>query len=76
MILVIGSPEKSRTHDNPWTLQEREEIIRASIPLEPQERIDIVALPDVPGDDDWCLHLKNLITNFSSNEELKIKNEK
>ncbi len=42
LILVIGSAEKSGTDENPWTLQEREEIIRASIPLELQERMDIV----------------------------------
>lgn len=42
LMLVIGSAEKSGTDENPWTLQEREEIIRASIPLELQERMDIV----------------------------------
>ncbi len=42
LILVIGSAEKSGTDENPWTLQEREEIIRASIPLELQERMDII----------------------------------
>lgn len=42
LMLVIGSAEKSGTDENPWTLQEREEIIRASIPLEFQERMDIV----------------------------------
>lgn len=57
MTLVIGSSEKSETQDNPWSLQEREAIIRASIPLELQERIDIVWLPDVPDDDIWCENL-------------------
>lgn len=42
LILIIGSAEKSGTDDNPWTLEEREEIIRVSIPLELQERMDIV----------------------------------
>lgn len=61
LILVIGSAEKSWTPENPWSLQEREEIIRASIPLELQERIDIVWLDDVPDDDIWC---ENLIHIF------------
>ncbi len=61
LILVIGSAEKSGTEENPWTLQEREEIIRASIPLELQERMDVVGLDDVPDDDIWCENLKNLI---------------
>jgi nicotinamide mononucleotide adenylyltransferase len=42
LLIVIGSAEKSGTDENPWTLQEREEIIRASIPLELQEKMDIL----------------------------------
>jgi nicotinamide-nucleotide adenylyltransferase len=72
LLLVIGSAEKSGTDENPWNLQEREEIIRASIPLELQERIDIIWLADVPDDDEWCENLKVLlpseITLFTGNE--------
>ncbi len=72
LILVIGSAEKSWTEDNPWTLQEREEIIRASIPLELQERMDIIWLDDVPDDDIWCENLKNILPSevilFTGNE--------
>ncbi len=42
LLIIIGSAEKSGTDENPWTLQEREEIIRASIPIELQEKLDIV----------------------------------
>lgn len=61
LILIIGSAEKSWTDENPWTLEEREEIIRASIPLELQERMDVVGLDDVPDDDEWCENLKNIL---------------
>lgn len=61
LLIIIGSAEKSGTDENPWTLQEREEIIRASIPIELQEKLDIVWLPDVPDDDIWCENLKNLL---------------
>jgi cytidyltransferase-like protein len=64
LMLVIGSAEKSWTEDNPWTLQEREEIIRASIPLELQERMDIIWLDDVPDDDEWCENLKKLLQHW------------
>ena len=64
LILVIGSAEKSGTDENPWTLQEREEIIRASIPLELQERMDIIWLDDAPDDDEWCENLKHLTFNI------------
>lgn len=72
LILVIGSAEKSGTDDNPWTLQEREEIIRASTPLELQERMDIVGLDDVPDDDIWGENLQVLLPSevifFTGNE--------
>lgn len=74
LLIVIGSAEKSGTDENPWTLQEREEIIRASIPLEIQEKLDIMWLPDVPDDDVWCENLKRLtfniqpLTLFTGNE--------
>lgn len=72
LLLVIGSAEKSGTDENPWTLQEREEIIRASIPLELQERMDIVWLDDVPDDDEWCENFKKILLSesilFTGNE--------
>ncbi len=72
MILVIGSAEKSSTDENPWTAQEREEIIRASIPLELQECIDIIGLSDTPRDDEWGENLKQLLPQnsilFTGNE--------
>ncbi len=70
LMLVIGSAEKSGTDENPWTLQEREEIIRASIPLELQERMDIVWLDDVPDDDIWCENLKALTSPVIARNEM------
>jgi nicotinamide mononucleotide adenylyltransferase len=60
LLLIIGSADKSGTDENPWNVQEREEIIRASIPLELQEKIDIASLADVPDDDVWAENLKSL----------------
>ena len=72
LLLIIGSSDKSWTDENPWTLQEREEIIRASIPLELQEKIDIIGLDDVPDDDVWCENLMQLFSEevilFTGNE--------
>lgn len=73
LILVIGSANISRTSANPWTLQEREEIIRKSLPHELQERIDIVGLPDVPSDDDWVADLRKI---FIKHTPLKTGAEK
>ncbi len=62
LLLIIGSADKSGTDENPWNVQEREEIIRASIPLELQEKIDISSLVDVPDDDVWCENLKDIFS--------------
>jgi nicotinamide mononucleotide adenylyltransferase len=62
LLLIIGSADKFGTDENPWNVQEREEIIRASIPLEIQEKIDIASLADVPDDDVWCENLKVLLS--------------
>ena len=75
LLLIIGSADKSRTDENPWNVQEREEIIRASIPLELQEKIDIASLADVPDDDVWCENLKALLPSeiilFTGNDWVK-----
>ncbi len=75
LLLIIGSADKSGTDENPWNVQKREQIIRASIPLELQEKIDIVSLTDVPDDDVWCENLKNLLLSeavlFTGNEWVK-----
>lgn len=72
LLLIIGSADKFGTDENPWNVQEREGIIRASIPLELQEKIDIASLADVPDDDVWCENLKTLlpseVTLFTGNE--------
>lgn len=61
LLLIIGSADKFGTDENPWNVQEREEIIRASIPLEIQEKIDIASLADVPDDDEWCENLLQIL---------------
>lgn len=76
LILIIGSAEKSGTEENPWTLEEREEIIRATIPLELQERMDIVWLADTADDDVWGMNLQNLVNNEEWNDVLKTLNSK
>ncbi len=69
LLLIIGSADKSGTDENPWNVQEREEIIRASIPLELQEKIDVASLADTPDDDIWCENLKLLFHNCRLNIE-------
>lgn len=75
LLLIIGSADKSGTDENPWNVQEREEVIRASIPLEIQEKIDIASLADTPDDDEWYENLKALLPSeiilFTGNDWVK-----
>lgn len=66
LILVIGSSNKSGTDENPWTVEEREVIIRAMVPLELQERIDIAWLPDTDDDDEWAEKLTSIFQGQKS----------
>jgi cytidyltransferase-like protein len=64
LVIIIGSSDKSVTDENPWTVQEREAIIRASIPLELQEKVDITLLADFSDDDVWCENLLQIFYDY------------
>lgn len=46
VIILVGSANQPRTIKNPWTATEREEMIRASLPREVQDRITVRAQRD------------------------------
>lgn len=46
VIVLIGSANQPRTIKNPWTATEREEMIRASLPREVQDRVIVRAQRD------------------------------
>ncbi len=56
IIIGIGSSDKSRTSDNPYSAQERKEMIQRALQLEniiPVFDVNFVELPDHPNDEIW-----------------------
>lgn len=56
IIIGIGSSDKSRSAENPYTVQERKEMIQAALQDEdliPMFDINFILLPDVADDEAW-----------------------
>lgn len=66
LVIGIGSTQKSHEEDNPFTADERQEMIRAAL-LEdqiPESRFDIVNIPDINDDAAWPAHVHKLAPEF------------
>jgi len=53
LIIVIGSSRKSKTDRNPFTVEERKEMINKTLKSENIKKYEIIEIPDVYNDDDW-----------------------
>jgi nicotinamide-nucleotide adenylyltransferase len=73
LIIGIGSSNKSRTYKNPFTFDEREFMIRASI--EPDVHFDVIGIPDFGNNDKWIAWIDDNIDFdiFLSNSKNEIK---
>lgn len=60
VVIGIGSSEKSRTAENPYTAQERKEMIQQALQDEdiiPMFDVEFVDLPDEADDGQWTQHV-------------------
>lgn len=77
LIIGIGSSNKSRTYKNPFTFDEREFMIRASV--EPDVHFDVIGIPDFGNNDKWIAWIDdNIEFDFlmsNSNPEIDIFKE-
>jgi nicotinamide-nucleotide adenylyltransferase len=55
VFIVIGSSQESRTEDNPFTFEERKEMIESTLKSEGirDDRYEIIGIPDVYDDKAW-----------------------
>jgi len=55
VVIVVGSCKKSHTKKNPFTFEERKEMVDKSLLGEGiiNNKYEIVGIPDVPSDEDW-----------------------
>lgn len=67
LVIGIGSSQEGNTWENPFTADEREEMLRAAIVeagIDPS-RVRIVRIPDVHDDERWVPHVESLVPEFS-----------
>ncbi|MFN7038906.1 MAG: bifunctional nicotinamide-nucleotide adenylyltransferase/Nudix hydroxylase [Alphaproteobacteria bacterium] len=77
VVILCGSANSPRTIRNPWTVEEREEMIRRCFTLFDNNRIIIKGLDDVLYNDKLWIEItvkkvKSIIDSFSENNEFKI----
>ena len=53
LIVLCGSSHQPRSTRNPWSWQEREQMLRASLPAGVQERVLVAPLMDSPYNDEY-----------------------
>jgi nicotinamide-nucleotide adenylyltransferase len=55
VFIIVGSSQESRTEDNPFTFEERKEMIENTLKSEGirEDRYEIVGIPDVYDDKAW-----------------------
>lgn len=59
-IVVVGSDKKHRSYKNPFTLEERERMIRSTIDSNSNARTSIIGIPDAPYNDSvWIANIQN-----------------
>jgi len=64
LIIGIGSSQESNTRENPFTSDERKEMIENSLNIKiPYE---IVPIPDINNDKLWVSHVKKLVPEFDA----------
>ncbi|MFC4161338.1 bifunctional nicotinamide-nucleotide adenylyltransferase/Nudix hydroxylase [Chitinimonas lacunae] len=62
VIVLCGSARQARTTRNPWTVDEREQLIRASLSQEEGERVFVVGVSDrMYNDQQWLTEVQNLV---------------
>ncbi|MDX2005975.1 MAG: adenylyltransferase/cytidyltransferase family protein [Meiothermus sp.] len=67
LLFVLGSAQQSRTRKNPFTVEERSSMIRASLEgagVSP-ERILFAGIEDHPDDAVWCQRVKAAAARYS-----------
>ncbi len=77
VIIAIGSADKSRTPENPFTVGERHAMVKASLVelgYTPEKNFVVVPVTDIDDDTKWCKHAMGICPKFdvviSGNEKV------
>ena len=70
LVILLGSHRCAPDTRNPWSSEEREAMIRASLPAPAQERIDVVPLRDqLYSDNLWLADVQQKVTSISREDD-------
>jgi len=73
VLVLVGSANQPRTIKNPWTWQERGEMIKMSLPEHVQNNIAIRPLHDkMYNDQEWVKQVQDTVMNVDFNSDYKI----
>lgn len=62
LIVICGSARQARSPRNPWTVAERESMLRAALPQDWQSRVFVVGCSDrMYNDQQWVTEVQNLV---------------
>ena len=62
-VVVVGSAWQARTPRNPWTWQERAEMVRQSLPEAERERIDVLPMRDYYDQPRWVAAVRQAVAD-------------
>lgn len=60
VMVGLGTHNSPRTVKNPWTTEERIEMLKAAIPVQFHHRLVFVGLEDFPNDSEWVANVGSL----------------
>jgi len=63
IIIAIGSSQESHTKENPFTFEERKDMI-TEVLKDNKINAEIIAVPDINENEKWVDHVKSIIPNF------------
>jgi len=70
VIILCGSANCSKSQKNPWNFQERKFMINLCFTSDQQKKISILALNDIPGDNEqWAKTVRNLVNSVVKQSE-------
>ena len=64
VIIAVGSSQESGTEENPFSYEERKEMIERTLKANDIPDCSIVALPDINDDGKWVDHIKEMVPGF------------
>jgi len=65
VIIAIGSSQEKETKENPFSYEERKEMIETTLKAHKIVDYDIVPVPDINNDKEWVEHVKKIIPDFN-----------